>query len=43
MTRAERERLFLELFAGRTSACIQRLCYGYLGACRKSTTCSRRS
>jgi RNA polymerase sigma-70 factor (ECF subfamily) len=32
MTRAERERLFQELFAD-NRARIQRLCYGYLGPC----------
>ena len=32
MTRAERERLFHELFAENQSR-IQRLCYGYLGPC----------
>jgi RNA polymerase sigma-70 factor (ECF subfamily) len=32
MTRAERERLFQELFA-ENRARIQRLCYGYLGPC----------
>jgi RNA polymerase sigma-70 factor (ECF subfamily) len=32
MTRAERERLFTELFAS-NQARIQRLCYGYLGPC----------
>jgi RNA polymerase sigma-70 factor (ECF subfamily) len=32
MTRAERERLFDELFAG-NQARIRRLCYGYLGQC----------
>jgi RNA polymerase sigma-70 factor (ECF subfamily) len=32
MTRADRERLFTELFAS-NQARIQRLCYGYLGPC----------
>jgi RNA polymerase sigma-70 factor (ECF subfamily) len=32
MTRADRERLFTELFAA-NQARIQRLCYGYLGPC----------
>jgi RNA polymerase sigma-70 factor (ECF subfamily) len=32
MTRAEREHLFSELFAG-NQARIERLCYGYLGPC----------
>src|SRR3982750_3116527 len=32
MTRADRERLFQELFAANQSR-IQRLCYGYLGPC----------
>lgn len=32
MTRAERERLFQELFAANRSR-IERLCYGYLGSC----------